>query len=1494
RKLIAPGAVLGFCAFATISRATAGLPTPAVAQATNVSQLRALVSQEHGIPCQVRMEGVVVWASPVQDQLILQDAFGAMQIVMDLRARPPLQPGHRVRLEGGCLAGSGMLKEALVDNDGLHSLVEKAGVVYLGAGRHPIRADWFNGPDRFELGVEYAGPGLPRQKISDRALFRVDSTGGAIHLVNGLDYRCYEGHWDDMPDFQRLAAAKTGAIANFNLGARTRDEDVGLQFAGLIEVPRDGLYTFWTKSDDGSRLFVGESSLRLTELGPGPRPVARRIFPGQTLSEKEEGQWAEVEGTVTSLHVDLSGALQVEVASGTNHLCLDVQGSHDAPALFSRIRATGICRSTGPANNRGVASRLMVPDSKQIELLAAPPNPLSRKINQVTQVLHLANAGQRILGPIHLEGLVLAASPSRGLLTFQDDSGAALLETDLHGRKIEPGQKIVLEGNCIVGGTRLILGNPALVDNDGLHAMMEKAGAVFLNAGKHSIRLCWFNHLGPSGLEVYYQGPGLPRQKIPDSALFRPALDPASNALRWTNGVDYQCYENELAAPKSDEAGWFRAPNSNLLAPVQQGSTANFDLAVASRPENVGLEFNGSVNVTRDGLYTFSTISDDGSLLFIDEQPPRLDVTGTSALPPPHPIAARQILREEEQDRWSQVEGTVTFASEGSEALELELRSGAGRMRIQVADGSGSSPLLLLNSRIRAVGICQNTYTTDGQKVAGGMLTPSMKQIESLEVDPAHWLTYPVLSIGSLALTNFPNTSEPIVHVRGSVVSGTSNGSIVLEDATGRILMNTTQPPMWKQAGKVEALGRWGRARTNVILRSGFYREIADIAKADPKTPPLLTTVGQIKRLSREEAERGYPVKIQGVITAPQIGGFFIQDATWAIYVRLGDPASMDVPGVGEYWEVEGVTFAEFAPNIRAHRIVRLGTGTLPEPLRPTWDQLINGSLDTQYVEVQGIVTAVDSDGIALLTRAGTIKVQIPDADPQTLKQYESALIRVRGCVIPGRDLTTQQVELGRMRLANFSVSVDEPVPADLFATPLKRASDLLLFDPRAGAIQRVKIAGQILSEHRGEYFLMQNTNGLRFVPKTPIKLRAGDLVEVVGFPELGGPSPVLREAVVRQTGHSSLPSPRLLPENALVGRQYDATLIRVQSRLSGLSINRSDQVLELQTGTRGFVARLDTSRGSVRDISPGSLLELTGVYAGQGGDRAAGRDIDSFELLLNFPSDIKVLERPSWWTIRHTLAVVGSMALVILAASVWISLLHRRVEERSRQLTAEIGRRERTERQRALEEERSRIAQDLHDDLGATLTQIRFLSALESRDALLPQTSRDRMGQVSEKSREMVTSLDEIVWAVNPANDSLPSLATYLCQFAEEFLRATPISCRLDVDDALPQAALTSEIRHNLYLAVREALNNIAKHSEATEVWLRIQSGPHHLRISIEDNGRGFSYLSNASTGEGLANMRRRLEKISGTFECETQPGSGTVCRISLPLKSPLPNLAV
>jgi len=158
-------------------------------------------------------------------------------------------------------------------------------------------------------------------------------------------------------------------------------------------------------------------------------------------------------------------------------------------------------------------------------------------------------------------------------------------------------------------------------------------------------------------------------------------------------------------------------------------------------------------------------------------------------------------------------------------------------------------------------------------------------------------------------------------------------------------------------------------------------------------------------------------------------------------------------------------------------------------------------------------------------------------------------------------------------------------------------------------------------------------------------------------------------------------------------------------------------------------------------------------------------------------------------------------------------------------------------------------------------------------------------MKKVSEKTREMVAALDEIVWAVNPTNDALSNMANYLSHFAYEFFKPTPILCRLDVDDALPSETWTSEVRHSVYLAVREALNNVSKHSGASEVWLRIQLRTPELLISVTDDGCGFSPQDNASLGSGLGNMRHRLQRIGGRFELESHPGAGTTCRFWLPL---------
>ena len=210
-----------------------------------------------------------------------------------------------------------------------------------------------------------------------------------------------------------------------------------------------------------------------------------------------------------------------------------------------------------------------------------------------------------------------------------------------------------------------------------------------------------------------------------------------------------------------------------------------------------------------------------------------------------------------------------------------------------------------------------------------------------------------------------------------------------------------------------------------------------------------------------------------------------------------------------------------------------------------------------------------------------------------------------------------------------------------------------------------------------------------------------------------------------------------------------------------------------------------------------------------------------------------------------------------------------------------------RIELQSARETERARIARDLHDDLGASLTEISMLAALAAEEHAPAETLREPLQQIAGKARTLVGALDEIVWAVNPRHDTLVSLADYLAAFAAEFLASTGFALRLDVARDLPPLPLDAERRHGLFLAVREALNNAVKHSGAREVWLRLRLDAAQLFITIEDHGRGFDPAAHAS-GDGLRNLRERLAALGGDCRIESIDGAGTRVHLRLPLPPP------
>jgi len=666
--------------------------------------------------------------------------------------------------------------------------------------------------------------------------------------------------------------------------------------------------------------------------------------------------------------------------------------------------------------------------------------------------------------------------------------------------------------------------------------------------------------------------------------------------------------------------------------------------------------------------------------------------------------------------------------------------------------------------------------------------------------------------------------------------------------------------------------------------------EVLDPVTPAPSSPALLTSAESVQRLTREEADRHLPVRIRGVVTSAAPAyyhSFCLQDDTRGLFVNFSAITNDLVPASGELWEVTGHTLpGDFAPVVQADSLRFVGIGRLPEPVHPTWNQLINGSMDVQWVEIEGVVTAIDTNQLTLLLPEGSLDILPEWQNERTLRPFLNSHIRLRGTLFADWQAETHEVRPGQFHMHNAAITVDSPAPQDVFDAPWKTVRELLHFDVRGTAFPRFKVHGQVIYADPRQIFLMDGKAGLRVLPATNVDLLPGDLVEAVGYPEISGLSPVLREAVLRKTGAAPLPPVPVLTDAEMLPASNDATRVCLTGKLLGWHSEAGAQVLEMQSGTALFLARLNLAGERPPAWRTGSLLALTGVYVGQIRSRSSSREMDAFELLVASPADLNLLSQPSWWTLPRMLGLVAVLLFTLLLASLWITQLRRQVEHRTRLLHREIRERETAERQRAVEAERSRIARDLHDDLGSSLTEIGVLASRGARPASIAVAAEKGPGlfrDISLKARALIGALDVIVWAVDPEENSLQSLADYLSGYAGDYLASADITCRFRIPVELPAASLDGRVRHDLFLAIKETLHNIVQHARASEVEFQLAMAPAGLQIIITDNGCGFE--PRMHDGHGLKNLPARLAQMGGRCEVTSRPGQGTAVTILLPL---------
>ncbi len=698
------------------------------------------------------------------------------------------------------------------------------------------------------------------------------------------------------------------------------------------------------------------------------------------------------------------------------------------------------------------------------------------------------------------------------------------------------------------------------------------------------------------------------------------------------------------------------------------------------------------------------------------------------------------------------------------------------------------------------------------------------------------------------------------------------------------------------------------RMRALARVRTAWYRialtgVFALMAFTDhAQTNWELNSIAEVRALTPEQAQQKIPVHLNAVVTfvSKDIYSCFVEDATTGIFVAIPTlpqdlwPAKLEP---GQTVEIVGTTSpGEYAPTVTAERMMVTGRRELPSPKSVPYDQLATGAEDSQFVEIGGVVRSLrkfamtDLYEMQIVTGGGRMLVYAKNLPVTQPDELVDSSVRVRGVCTTMFNHQRQLFAVELMVPREEDLQVEIPAAQHPFEMPSRSIGSLFQFTPQENYGHRVKLTGTVTLFVPGKLYLQDEHRGVLAETKGAEPLAPGDILEVLGFPSQGDYTPMLQDAVYRKIRSSSPPAAvRVTTDDALSGN-FDSELVQISARVIDRTWRGNEQFLLLQDSNVIFQANLEGAGGAdnFAGVENGCIVSVTGVCRIEpGGGWVPGPvwRAKSFNILMRSASDVVILQSPPWWTLQKVLWMSGGLAFIAVAAFGWVGVLRRQVAERTRQLETEIQQRQAAERRREIEQERARVAHDLHDDLGTGLTEVNMLTSLVKSPATSVAEKEHYLDDLRETALRMVTSLDEIVWAVNPRNDTIASLASYFGSYSRRLLDLASVSCGLDISEDLPEQPLAPKFRQEIFFSFKEALNNVVRHAHATQVRLRIFVREESLIVEVADDGRGLDGRPGAAGSDGIANMNERMQSIGGTCEIMSDAQQGTTVRFRAPL---------
>jgi signal transduction histidine kinase len=670
---------------------------------------------------------------------------------------------------------------------------------------------------------------------------------------------------------------------------------------------------------------------------------------------------------------------------------------------------------------------------------------------------------------------------------------------------------------------------------------------------------------------------------------------------------------------------------------------------------------------------------------------------------------------------------------------------------------------------------------------------------------------------------------------------------------------------------------------------------------ADPL--PLLTEIRAIRGLSLDEGARGYPVRIRGIVThfdETLANGLIVYDGSFGQFVEPPPPSRIAIwkdLRAGDVVEIEGRTIrGGFAPNVLPERMRTLGRGRLPPAGRVPYAELLTGRHDCEYVDIVGVIQRAWLSSspnqhtmfAEVAVEDGVLRAAFWSHSPEDLERFVDARVHLRGNVgaifAPTEQLRGVSLFAGR----TSDIEILEPAP-DPFALPVRPIRSVYNYSSAADINRRIHLHGVVTARVVGGpveaqdfstasvfryvrhvLYVADATGGARIETTRAPDVRAGDIVDIAGFPAVSPGKPILRDAVFRVVGTTNEPAAAPIGSENLLNADHDAALVRVDAQVLGALTTSNERVLVLKTrtGDSAFEAGLDRASGDVfAQFTPGSVVRVTGVYSYLPGPPP------SFRLFLRSAGDVALVSAAPWWTLRHTIVMTVAVALTAAIGWFWVQTFAVR-KRRAYQ---------------AVLTERNRVARELHDTLEQALTGISLqLEAVSGTLQTSPGTARQSLDVAQQMLRYSLEETRRSVMDLRSQALESRDLPGALADLARQMTLGTPMIAKVIVTGT-PRRLDAAQEHHLLRIGL-EALTNAVKHGEPAQIDLELQFQPEAMTLVVADDGKG---LGPAAEGEisgshfGMLGIRERVTKLGGTLEIQSAPGDGTRLTVVVPARA-------